>query len=70
MLDRDLVVAVIASLLGLASLWSGIVNLPFAFQLWLPRMLDQRFGRSAARAALILLGAGLLALAWLVKFRG
>jgi hypothetical protein len=68
MLDRDLIVAVIASMFGLASIWSGLANLPFAFQLWLPRLLEQRWGRSAARWALVLLGVCLLALGWLVQF--
>lgn len=66
MLDRDLVVTVIASLFGLASIWSGIANVPFAFKLWLPRLLDERLGRPAARWALILIGLGLLALGWVV----
>lgn len=67
MLDRDLVVTVIAALFGLASIWSGVANVPFAFKLWFPRLLDQRYGRSVARGALVLLGLGLLALGWVVQ---
>jgi hypothetical protein len=70
MLDRDSIVALVAMFFGLTSIWAGLANLPFAFQLWLPRVLDQRFGRTIARGALVLLGAGLLALSWLVRWGG
>lgn len=69
MLDRDLVVTAIAALLGLAFIWSGVGNLPFAFKLRLPRLLDQRFGRTVARWLLVTLGFALIGLGLFIQWR-
>lgn len=62
MWERDWLVAGVAALLGLSMIWSGWTNNTFAFQLWLPRLLDTRFGRPRARVLLVLLGAGVISL--------
>jgi hypothetical protein len=59
---REWLVAGVAALLGVIVIWAAIGNRPFAFKLWLPRLLDRRFGRNAARLLLSLLGATLVLL--------
>lgn len=59
---REWLVAAIAALFGLFAIWAAIRNHPFAFKLWIPRLLDRQFGRTTARLLLGSLGLGLIVL--------
>ena len=58
--EREWLVAAVAAFLGLVTIWAGISDNAFAFKLWLPRLLEGNLGRGKARAALALLGLGLV----------
>lgn len=62
MQTRDWLVAAIAALFGLLVIWAAFRNHPFAFKLWLPRLLERQFGRTTARLLLGSLGIGLIVL--------
>lgn len=62
MQTREWLVAAVAALLGLLVIWAAFRDHPFAFKLWLPRLLEKRFGRPTARIMLGSLGLGLIVL--------
>ena len=57
MFERDLFVAFVAIVLGGVIVWAGAVNHPLCFQIWLPKLLDRKFGRDRARFIVVLMGA-------------
>jgi hypothetical protein len=59
---REWLVAAVAVLFGLLVVWAAISNQPFAFQLWLPRLLERKFTRNRARVLLGLMGFSLILL--------
>lgn len=59
---REWLVAAVAVLFGLLVVWAAFVSQPFAFKLWLPRLLENRFGRETARLFLGILGLSLILL--------
>lgn len=56
MQTREWLVAGVAALFGLFVIWAAFSNHPFAFKLWLPRLLEKKFGRETARVLLGILG--------------
>jgi hypothetical protein len=59
---REWLVAAVAVLFGLLVVWTAFINQPFAFKLWLPRLLENKFGREMARFLLGTLGLSLILL--------
>jgi hypothetical protein len=58
MINGDQFVGMVTLLLGLVIVISSGRNAPFLFQLAIPKMLEARFGRKAARILLTLVGVG------------
>lgn len=58
MVNGDQFVGIVTILLGLVIVISSGRNAPFLFQLAIPKMMDARFGRKAARILLVLVGVG------------
>ncbi len=59
---REWLVAAVAVLFGLLVVWTAFINQPFAFKLWLPRLLEKKFSRNQTRVLLGLLGLSLILL--------
>jgi len=59
---REWLVAGVAALFGLLVIWAAASDHSFAFRLWLPRLLEKKFGRNQARVLLGLLGLSLIVL--------
>ena len=64
MLERDVLVALVAFCLGLFIIHAAYIQRPSCFEFWLVKKIDTRFGRQTARtvvgfAGLIVLGLGL-----------
>ena len=57
MLERDLFVAFVAIVLGGVIVWAGAVSHSLCFQIWLPKLLDRKFGRDRARFIVVMMGA-------------
>lgn len=62
MQPRELLVAGVAVVFGLVVIGAAFRDSPFAFQLWLPRLLERKFGRAKARFLLGILGISLFLL--------
>ena len=60
MLMQDLFVGGVSIGLGLASLWTALLNSEAPFQLAMPKLVERQFGRFGARVVFALLGAALV----------
>jgi len=59
---QDVFVGAVAVIIGLLSVAAAVANINWAYQFWLARRVEARFGRRGARVYYAVLGLALIAL--------